>query len=289
MTATNQASAANIADDTLSVLASVDVNCWIGGYPFREVPHPEPEDLLKVLAREGMQSAWVGYLPGAFHRDPAPANRALYAALAPHQPILSPAPIIRPDWPGWRQELAKAVEMGAPAVRAYPMQWGYGPGHQSMAELAFACGDAGVILQLTVRFEDLRQRHFIDTAGDLSAAAVRAIARLPGSQCHLMVLGAGRELIEEIHWGLTPDEQSRVWYDFGWVWGPPEDHFEQLVRTMGGERFVVGTAWPLRLTQQSRALVDLLSEATRRALTLGEGSNIAKRAQNAAKIRVENG
>jgi len=289
MNATHQASAANIVDTTVSVLASVDVHCWIGSYPFREVPHPEPELLLKVLAREGLQSAWVGYLPGAFHRDPAPANRALYAALAPHRPTLRPAPIVRPDWPGWRQELAKAVELGVPAVRAYPMQWGYGPGNQFLAELAMACGEAGVILQLTVRFEDLRQRHSMDMAGDLSAAAVRAIARLPESRCHLMVLGAGRELIEEIHWGLTPGEQLRVWYDFGWVWGPPDDQFEQLVRTMGGERFVVGTAWPLRLTQQSRALVDLLSEEIQRALTLGEGTDVAARARNAAKIRVENG
>lgn len=288
MNATNQPSAAKNHDESLSVFASVDVNCWIGGYPFRHVPHPEPEILLKVLTREGMQSAWVGYLPGAFHRDPAPANRALYAALAPHQPTLKPSPIVRPDWPGWREELAKAVEMGAPAVRAYPMQWGYGPGSQALAELATACGEAGVALLLTVRFEDLRQRHYMDTVGDLSAAAVRAIARLPESRCHLVVLGAGRELIEEIHWGLTPDEQSRVWYDFGWVWGPPDDHFEQLVCTMGGERFVVGTAWPLRLTQQSRALVDLLSEVTRRTLTLGEGNDIATRARNAAKMKVAN-
>ena len=168
------------------------------------------------------------------------------------------------------------------------MQRGYGPGNASLAELAMACGDVGVVLQLTVRFEDLRQRHLLDSAGDLSAAAVRAIARIPESRCHLMVLGAGRELIEEIHWGLTPEEQSRVWYDFGWVWGPPDDHFELLVRTIGGERFVVGTAWPLRLTQQSRALVDLLNEATRHALTLGEGNDIAMRAQNAAKFGAKN-
>ena len=288
MNSTIQPSAANNDDVSLPVFASVDVNCWIGGYPFREVPHSEPEILRKVLAREGMGSAWVGYLPGAFHRDPAPANRALYTALAPHQPTLRPAPIVRPDWPGWREELAKAVEMGASAVRAYPMQWGYGPGNTDLAELAIACGETGIVLQLTVRFEDLRQRHPMDTAGDLTAAAVRAIGRLPESRCHVTVLGAGRELIEEIHWGLTPAEQSRVWYDFGWVWGPPDDHFESLVRTIGAERFVVGTAWPLRLTQQSRALVDLLSEDAQRALTLGEGNDIAARARNAAKMRVEN-
>jgi hypothetical protein len=134
-------------------------------------------------------------LPGAFHRDPVPSNRALYAALAPHRSVLHPAPIVRPDWPGWEDMLRTAVSEGAPAVRAYPTLWGLGAGHGAMAELAQACGEAGVALHLTVRFEDLRQRHTLDVAGDLSAAHVRHLARLPGSRARLLIAGAGRELI----------------------------------------------------------------------------------------------
>lgn len=263
--------------------ASADVCCWIGGYPFREVPHPDPETLVRVLAREGIARGWVGYLPGAFHRDPSAANRALRTRLAGFEATLRPVPIVRPDWPGWRDELAAARDSDAPAVRAYPMQWGYGPGHPAMAELAYACGVAGVVLQVVVRFEDLRQRHQLDTAGDVSGAAIRAIARLRNSRCHLMVVGAGRELIEEVHWGLTTAEQGRVWYDFGWVWGPPDDHFAQLVDTVGAERFVVATSWPLRLTQQSRALVELLPARQAGGLLLGEGEQIASAARAVAR------
>jgi hypothetical protein len=265
-----------------SRFASADVGCWVGGYPFRHVPHPEPDILVAVLQRERFDTGWAGYLPGAFHRDPAPANRALYAALASHGPTLLPVPIVRPEWPGWRAELATAVAAGAPAIRAYPQQWGYGPAHPAMAELAMACGESGTVLQLVVRFEDLRQRHLLDTAGDLSAAAVRALARLPESRCHLMVLGGSRELIEEIHWGLTPAEQVRVWYDFGWVWGPPDDQFASLVQTIGGERFVASTFWPLRLTQQLRALVDLLPPVLRNTLVLAEGADITRSARSAS-------
>ncbi|MEP6766199.1 MAG: hypothetical protein ABJB66_17945 [Gemmatimonadaceae bacterium] len=263
--------------------ASVDVNCWIGGYPYREVPHPDPEVLVRVLEREGIASAWVGHLPGAFHRDPSASNRTLLKALAPFLQVLVPAPIVRPDWPGWRGELAQAKAAGAAAVRAYPMQWGYGPGHPALSELAYACGEAGLVLLLTVRFEDLRQRHPLDNAGDLSAATVRALARLPKTQCHIVLLGGGKELIEEIHWGLTTSEQERVWYDFGWIWGPPDSHFELLLSTIGASRFVVGTSWPLRLTQQSRALISLLSE-NGIANTLAEGADIASSARSLAHV-----
>lgn len=242
--------------------ARIDVTAWIGGYPFRDIPHPEPEVLARVLAREGFTGAWVGHLPGAFHRDPVPSNRALYKALAPHRAVLHPAPIVRPDWPRWEAMLRTAVEEGAPAVRAYPMQWGLAPGHPALTALAQACASAGVVLHLTVRFEDLRQRHPLDTAGDLTAAHVRALARAQGSAGRLVVAGAGRELIEETHWGLTPAEQAGVWYDWHWLWGPPEDHFAHLVRTVGAARFAWSSWWPLRLTQQAQALVDLLPIAS---------------------------
>lgn len=158
----------------------------------------------------------------------------------------------------------QAVDEGAPAVRAYPPQWGMGPQDTRMLDLARACGDSGLVLLLTTRFEDLRQRHWMDGAGDLSAAAVRALARA-GDRVRLIVTAAGREMIEETHWGLTPDEQSRVWWDISWIWGPPEDDLAALFRTIGAERFVFGTGWPLRLAQTPTANLLLLPDELRDA------------------------
>jgi hypothetical protein len=102
----------------------------------------------------------------------------------------------------------------------------------------------------------------MDSAGDLSAAAVRAIARTD-PRAHVVVSGAGREMIEEVHWGLTAGERARVWWDISWIWGPPEDHLAHLLRTVGAERFVFGTGWPLRLTQTPSANLALLPDDLR--------------------------
>ena len=240
----------------------LDCAAYIGQYPFRHLPHPEPDVLVRVLERENLSGAWVGYLPSAWHRDPAPGNAALFAALAPYRQVLQPAPVVRPDWPQWERTLRDLVEKGAAAIRAYPMQWGMAPHDATLLALALACGELGVPLVLTVRFEDLRQRHPLDVAGDLTAAHVRALGRA-GERVKLVVTGAGRELIEEVHWGLTPEEQRRVFWDFAWIWGPPEDHFAHLVRSVGAERFLYGTHWPLRLVQNPRANLDLLPEDLR--------------------------
>ena len=233
----------------------IDCAAFIGQFPFRHLPHPDPEVLVRVLEREGLSGAWVGYLPSPWHRDPAPGNDALFNALEPHA-VLRPAPVVRPTWPRWEQSLQELRDRGAAAIRAYPMHWGLGPHDSSMKELVAACGEMGLPLVLTVRFEDLRQRSALDAAGDLTAAHIRVLARAGGAS--IIVTGAGRDLIEETHWSLTPAEQGRVSWDFAWVWGPPEDHFSHLLRTIGAERFVYGTHWPLRLTQNSRANLDLL-------------------------------
>jgi hypothetical protein len=238
---------------------SVDVNALVGGYPFREVPHPDPDVLVRVLEREQIRSAWVGHLPSAFWRDSHAGNARLYELLAPHAPILRPVPVVRPGWPDWERTLAEAEARGAPAVRAYPPQWRMGPHDPHMSALASACGRAGLPLILTVRFEDARQRHWMDAAGDLSGAAIRALARA-SADVRLIVTAAGRSLIEEVHWGLTPSERERVWWDFSWVWGPPDDELAHLLRTVGASRFVYGTHWPLRLTQNPRANLALLPE-----------------------------
>lgn len=250
----------------LSSPASLDVNTFIGAYPFRHLPHPDPDVLVRVLAREGITEAWVGHLPTAFHRDPAPGNAELLRALAPHAAVLRPAPVVRPDWPGWRESLGTLAASGAPAIRAYPQLWGMAPGDGAMAALAEGCARAGCALVLTVRFEDVRQRHPLDVAPDLTAAHVRELAR-SGSGGRLVVTAAGKEFIEEVHWGLTPAERHHVYYDFSWVWGPPTDELAQLFRTIGPARFVFGTMWPLRLTQGARANLALLDgDAARGAL-----------------------
>jgi hypothetical protein len=149
-----------------------------------------------------------------------------------------------------------------------------GPHDPSMRALALACGELHVPLVLTVRFEDLRQRSALDVAGDLTAAHVRTLAR-SGANVRLVVTGAGRDLLEETHWSLTPDEQGRVFWDFAWIWGPPEDHFAHLVRTIGAGRFVYGTHWPLRLTQNSRANLDLLP-ATLRPVSITDAASLGR-------------
>ena len=74
----------------------------------------------------------------------------------------------------------------------------------------------------------------------------------------IIVTHADRGLIEEVHFGSTPEEAARLWWDISWIWGPPEDHLETLLATVGVEQLVFGTGQPLRIPEISLAKLDLL-------------------------------
>jgi predicted TIM-barrel fold metal-dependent hydrolase len=234
----------------------VDVNAFLGAYPFRRVPGTSPDAVLEAMDRTGIHEAWVSHLPGIFWRDPAAGNPWLLETARTH-PRLRPVLAVHPEVAGWESVLRTASDVGAPAVRCDPTYYGTGPAGPSMRALAAACGRAGVALLLAVRLEDGRQRHPNDHAAELSAAAVRALIRADGS-VRIIVTHADRPLIEEVHFGSTPEEAARTWWDISWIWGPPEDHLETLLRTVGAARFVFGTGQPLRIPENAVAKLDLL-------------------------------
>jgi predicted TIM-barrel fold metal-dependent hydrolase len=253
----------------------IDVNAFVGAYPFRRVPGTSPGALLAAMDRAGLDQAWVTHLPGVFWRDPTEGN-AWLLQLARSHPRLRPVPAIHPGLGDWRDALRAAADAGAVAVRADPTFYGIDPAGPGMRALAAACGELGLPLSLAVRFEDGRQRHPNDTAAELPPAALRTLIRCD-PLVRLLVTNADRPLVEEVHFGSTPQEAARLWWDITWIWGPPEDHLQTLLGTIGAARFVLGTGQPLRLPDNAGAKLDLLelSAADRAAIEDGNARTLA--------------
>lgn len=234
----------------------IDVNVFVGAYPWRRVPGTSPELLLAAMDRVGIGTAWVSHLPSLFWKDPAEGNPWLYE-LGRRFPRLRPVPVIHPGLPHWESDLALAREQQVPAVRADPGQLGLAPLGGDMLRLVEACGSAGVPLLAAVRLEDIRGRHPLDTAPELAPWTVRGWLR-HDPRVRIVMTHADRGFIEEVHFGSTEAESGRVWWDISWVWGPPDDHLALLLATMGPKRFLFGSGQPLRLPETPVARLDLL-------------------------------
>lgn len=252
----------------------IDVNAFVGAYPWRKVPATSPEALAAALDRVAIDVAWVTHLPGLFWRDPTEGNAWLYE-MAKAERRFRPIPAVHPGLDQWEQTLADGVNAGAPAVRCDPLYLGLDPTGGEMRILAAACGAAGIPLLCAVRLEDGRQRHVNDVVPELPAAAVRALIR-SDSDVRLIVTHADRSFVEEVHFGSTLEEAGRIWWDISWLWGPPEDHLATLLATIGVERFVFGTGQPLRIPENSIAKLDVLdiSREARAAIESGNAQQI---------------
>jgi uncharacterized protein len=244
----------------------IDVNSFVGAYPFRRVPGTSPEALLRALDRALIDQSWISHLPSVFWRDPPAGNSWLYEVAGRHDRF-RPVPAVHPGLAGWEQALHEAHSAGAPAVRCDPTYYGLEPAGSEVRALVAACGAAGVPLMLAVRLEDGRQRHPNDCARELPPWAVRTLIRSDPS-ARLIVTHADRGFIEEVHFGSTPEEAARIWWDISWVWGPPEDHLETLVGTIGVDRFVFGTGQPLRIPETGVAKLDLLDLTAEQRVTI---------------------
>ena len=236
----------------------VDHNALIGAFPFRRLPDPTPDRLLLDMDRVGINVAWTGHVPSAWYRDAARGNDELFVLLAPHRSRLQPVPVVNPAFPGWEREIERAKSEQCPAVRTYPGHYSFPASGPHMADLAAACAEASLPLTLTVRFEDARQKSRLDVAPDLIGPDIRATIR-SHRNLQLIVTAADRAIVEEVHWGSTPEESARIRWDTSWIWGAPEDHLAHLHKTVGRERFVFGTHFPFRLPENAVTKTELLA------------------------------
>ena len=234
----------------------VDVNTFVGPYPFRRVPDYTLRHLTESMTRLGIDQAWVSHLPSVFWRDPMEGNDWLLQATG-EVATVAPVPAIHPGLPRWEAELDWLAQLPISAVRCDASFYGLDPTGQEVHDLVRACAGHDIPLLAAVRLEDGRQRHPHDRAPELTAAAVRSWLRVDAG-LRLVVTHADRAFIEEVHFGSTPSEAARVWWDISWVWGPPEDHLQLLLETVGIDRFVFGTGQPLRLPEAAVAKLDLL-------------------------------
>lgn len=256
---------------------TIDVNVFLGSYPFRKVPGTSSPAILGAMDRIGIAEAWVSHLPSLFWKDPGEGNAWLYEETG-RQPRFRPVPAVQPELAHWEEVVAEAVSNKAPAVRCDPRYAALDPLGAPMKKLVAVAAELGLPVMMAVRLEDLRQRHPNDVAGDLAPSAVRSLIR-SHPRARLIITHADRGFIEEVHFGSTPDEQSRTWWDICWIWGPPEDHLSTLVNTIGAERFLFGTGMPLRIPENSVAKLDLsrFTRAQREAIETGNASAFTRR------------
>lgn len=156
----------------------IDVNAYLGHYPFRQLSATSAPKLIELMDAGGIDRAAVSSLHAVFYRDAHRGNAELHEEIKPYGDRFIPIATVNPKYIGWQRDLAECVERWKmKAVTLVPAHHGYSlTGAESQAALA-RIAEYGLPLVLTQRFEDRRQRHHWDIADDLDTKSVLEVAK----------------------------------------------------------------------------------------------------------------
>jgi hypothetical protein len=137
----------------------VDVNAWLGAWPFQYFHDDTAGRLEERLEAVGIGRALVGSPEAAFNHDCLAANRLLLKRLAGRR-TLRPVPALDPTKADWTDNLALARDAGAVAVRLFPTFHLYElDSAAALAAVEAVAAAGGLSLFVQMRMEDERTHH----------------------------------------------------------------------------------------------------------------------------------
>ena len=240
--------------------ACLDVNAWLGSWPFQYFHDDSARRLEDRLRGEGIAHAMVGSPEAAFNQDCLAVNRLLVKRLA-GSTALHPVLALDPTRGDWQDILSLGRDEGIAAIRLFPAYHGYELGSAPALTAVEHIADAGcTVLFLQMRMEDERTHH---PRCRIPALDVGPILELAGRFPTLPVVALCPYYHEAVELGKGP---GNVRFDLSHV--ETLRTVTSLLSEVALERVLLGTHVPF--LQSRAALMKLeapyVPEAARRAI-----------------------
>jgi hypothetical protein len=242
----------------------MDVNAYIGNWPFRPLPAITPEELLNLLNAEGIGQALVSPIEGIFYDEPQIANDSLYSALQNYF-YLALVAVLNPALSSWRRSLEKCHEKyHVPAIKLHPNYHQYSLDSESSDSLLKAAGERDIPVTVQLRVQDVRAQNPLGRADDVNVAdAIQAAKTHPETK---IIIGG-------IRWGEAQNkskeilDQKNLWLDISNI--EYTDGLRKIIDVYGTKQLLFGTHAPFFVVRS--AILKLkeadLSEEEYKAIT----------------------
>jgi predicted TIM-barrel fold metal-dependent hydrolase len=220
----------------------IDVQVYLGRWPFRRLPLDEPARLVERLRALGITQAWAGSFEALLNEDVAGVNARLVEDCQRHgEGFLVPFGAVNPRLPDWREDLRRCHEVHAMrGIRLHPNYHGYPLDDPSFRDLLAEAAERRLMVQIAQTMEDERTQHpllhvppvdptpiaaLVDRMPELRVVLLNALGKLRGAALS-KVLGQ-RGIAVEI---ATLEGVGGL---------------ESLIAEIGSERIMLGSLAPL--------------------------------------------
>lgn len=249
----------------------IDVNAFVGHWPFERLPNAEPAALARHLKKCGIGKALVSPIEGIFYKSPQDANEQMFEQLR-RCPRLLPVAVADPTAPGWEAHLRRNVEVyRVRAAKLHPNYHGYAlaaPEAQALLRVADALR-LPLIVQL--QMEDQRTHAPLVKVPPVDPAEV--IRALPADMTSHVILG-GLMLGDLNRLAAEIAKRPNVYVELSWV--ETMDCLATVLKALDAGRLLFATHLPLFYAECALAKVKegRLASTTEKAILAGNAQRV---------------
>jgi len=233
----------------------IDVNAYIGHWPFRQLRHNTASGLLRLMDGNGIDKAMVSSINAVFYRNCHAGNEELYQSAKNHRDRFITFATLNPKYAGWKDDLKQCrEEYEMSGIRMLPQYHDYKLSDDEAIEMINMVTGMKMVISLPIRMEDRRQRHWLDKVSDLQLSEIES-AMKPCREARFIILnGRGFESMaknEDLRESNFLIEISRL----GVVL---QGEIPRLIEICGSSKLAFGTGIPFNYPAPSLLKMQML-------------------------------
>lgn len=232
----------------------IDINAYVGNWPYRGLRGNNLNELLERMNKYGVDKTLVSNLNGLFYVDSQVANEELSNEMSLNKLFMDrfiPFATINPELPWWRESLKIChEEYGMKGIRIFPLYHHYNLSDKNCIELVRTARDLDMPIAIPLRMTDLRERSWLDVDRALTYNDVADLVNVV-PDAKYMILDARITDDQQV----TSDESIRILKSANILFdtsrasgvpikGPNSESLKYLIDTFGLERVAFGTETP---------------------------------------------
>lgn len=144
----------------------IDVNSYIGHWPFRRLRGNTCKEQLARMDAAGIDQAVLFNLNAVFYKNVQSANDELYEAINENRAYrrrFIPFATINPIYSGWKHDFEESVtKQGTKGIRLHPLYHGYELTNPAVIELANMAKERNLPIAMSLRIVDNRPSSWLD-------------------------------------------------------------------------------------------------------------------------------
>lgn len=219
----------------------IDVNTYIGHYPFRKTKYSTASDLVSLMDRYGIGKSCVASLNAIYYKDCMEGNLELLDEIRPYKDRLIPFCVINPEF-NWAAEDFKdcVKKMGFKGLRLFPKQQGYRLSSKLSIEILQLSGEMGIPVHIPMQLEDQRGHHPLDFIEVIDAEEIKqAVLNAPETDIILSnnYLGHYAKAIKS----ACKERSNRIYYSIERLDCLYSTGMEGMLRDVGYSQLIFGS------------------------------------------------